>query len=150
MMIDKWDKRFLIMAEMVSTWSKDPSTQCGAVLTRGKEVISLGFNGFPKNTYDGKEIYADRPRKYKRVIHAEQNAVLFAKRDLTDATCYVYPMPPCSNCAALLIQSGIKRIVTIQPSNEQLERWGYSFREANEMYKDAGVELDFIIDLREK
>ena len=148
-MIDKWDKRFLDMARLVSTWSKDPSTQCGAVITNGNEVVSIGYNGFPRHTYDGKELYADRERKYMRVIHAEQNAILIAKRDITDCTCYVWPMPPCSNCAALLIQSGIKRIVTIAPSPEQLTRWGAGFKEAKEMYKDAGTQLDFIDDLRE-
>lgn len=137
----KWDDRFLEMAKMVSTWSKDPSTQCGAVITKGKEVVSVGYNGFPKGVFDHPSIYADRDRKYKRVIHAEQNAILYAKQDLLDCTCYVYPMPPCSTCAALLIQSGIKRIVSIQPSKELIERWGDGFSEAFSMYDDVGLEL---------
>src|SRR4051794_22836798 len=47
-----WDSRFLEMARLVSTWSKDPSTQVGAVITRGKFVVSLGFNGHPKGVSD--------------------------------------------------------------------------------------------------
>src|SRR6056297_1170266 len=126
-----WDKRFIDMAELISTWSKDPSTQCGAVLTQGKNIISLGYNGFPKGTDDAKEIYNDRERKYKRVIHAEQNAILHSKESLVGATCYVWPIPPCSNCAALLIQVGIKRVVTKRPSEKHIQRWGLGFVEAN-------------------
>ena len=44
---EKWDRRFMDMARLVASWSKDPSSQVGAVITRGKFVISVGFNGFP-------------------------------------------------------------------------------------------------------
>ena len=143
-MNNKWDERFSQLAKLVSTWSKDPSTQCGSVLTRDKDLISVGYNGFPKGVNDNPEIYADRPRKYARVIHAEQNAILHAAQDLKGCTCYVYPIPPCSTCAALLIQSGIKRVVTMQPSDEIIERWGDGFKEAVDMYADAGVTLVFL------
>lgn len=140
----KWDDRFIEMAQLVSTWSKDPSTQCGAVLTRGNEIVSVGYNGFPRGVDDCPAIYNDRPRKYMRVIHAEQNAILHAKCDLSGCTCYVFPIPPCSTCAALLIQVGITRIVTKQPTPDLIERWGDGFLEANSMYEDAGVELIFL------
>ena len=56
-MLDKWDMRFLALAEHISEWSKDPSTQVGAVIThsRSKRVISLGFNGFPAGVEDTEE-----------------------------------------------------------------------------------------------
>jgi len=140
-MNEQWDDRFMEMAQLVSTWSKDPSTKCGSVITKGRKVISHGYNGFPKGVDDCPEIYADRERKYRRVIHAEQNAILHAGADLEGCTCYVFPIPPCSTCAALLIQVGVKRIVAPQPSEELVERWGEGFVEAACMYADAGIEL---------
>ena len=48
-----WDTRFIDLAKLVSTWSKDPSTKVGAVITDdNNRVISLGYNGFPKNIQD--------------------------------------------------------------------------------------------------
>jgi dCMP deaminase len=56
-------------------------------------------------------------------------------------TIYVWPMPPCSNCAAKLIQAGVNRVVSIEPTEELKERWGASFSISLEMYQDAQVEL---------
>ena len=144
-MSKKWDKRFLELAEHVAGWSKDPSTKCGAVITKGKFIVSLGFNGFPADTSDDPEIYDDRPRKYLRVLHAEMNAILSAKQDLTGCTVYVHPFPPCSQCAAAIIQSGVVAVVTKKPTAELKERWGDSISESRAMFEEAGVhcvELD--------
>ena len=46
--LDKWDRRFLDRAKLISTWSKDPSTQTGAVITKNRIVISEGYNGLPQ------------------------------------------------------------------------------------------------------
>ena len=140
-MNEKWDKRFLDLAEHIAGWSKDPSTQCGAVITEGKRIVSLGFNGFPVDTDDSREIYNNRKRKYKRVLHAEQNALLFARENLTGYTCYVFPMPPCSTCAAMLIQAGIARVVSIEPEADKKFRWAEHWTEAEAMFKESGVEV---------
>lgn len=140
----KWDKRFLNLAKHISKWSKDPSTQCGAVITQGKRIISLGFNGFPQGIKDSTERLEDREIKYRLVLHAEQNALSFASCDLSDCTIYVYPMPPCSRCAAQIIQAGIKRIITKRPSADKLERWQVDFDLASEMYKETGIEIKYL------
>lgn len=68
-MIDiKWVKRFIELAYLVSSWSKDPSSKCGAVITKGKKIISVGFNGFPAGTIDAKNLYENREIKYLRVV----------------------------------------------------------------------------------
>jgi dCMP deaminase len=144
--MNKWDKRLINLAEHIAGWSKDPSTKCGAVITKNKRIISVGFNGFAMGCNDSPEIYEDRSRKYKRVLHAEQNAILFANQDLTDCTCYVWPMPPCSTCCAMLIQKGITRIVTIEPSDEQNSRWGDMFKETEAMCREAKVELVILMN----
>ena len=58
MILKKWNMRFLEMAKMVGSWSKDPSTQVGAVIVDDdRRVISLGYNGFPKGVADNQIIY---------------------------------------------------------------------------------------------
>lgn len=51
-MISKWAKRFYQMAELVASWSKDPSTQVGAVITKQNRIVSVGFNGYPHGVSD--------------------------------------------------------------------------------------------------
>jgi len=142
--IIKWDKRFIAMAALVSTFSKDPSTKCGAIIAdQNHRVISMGFNGFPAGISDEEALYHDRTEKYLRVIHAEKNAILFAARDLGGCTLYVIPLPPCSQCAGMIIQSGISRVVTIRPSDEHNERWGHSIKVTQRMFGEAGVEMEY-------
>lgn len=123
-MPDKWDLRFLNLAENVSLWSKDPSTKCGCVIVRPDlTVAGLGFNGFPRGMVDNKELYADRPTKISRVLHAEENAILNTFEKLEGYTAYVTG-PPCNHCALHLIQSGIERVVCRVPTEDYLSRWG--------------------------
>ena len=139
MNIEKWDKRFLKMAETIAQWSKDPSTKVGSVITRGNQIISLGYNGFAVGVNDDPERYADRDFKLAAVLHAEVNAIMYAHEDLRDCTIYTWPMPPCSRCAAQIIQVGIDRVVSIKPTREQEKRWANSFEIAETMYNDVGV-----------
>ena len=135
-----WDERFLDLAAHIATWSKDPSTQVGAVIVDPlKRVVSTGYNGFPMNTADHLQYYLEREKKLLRVVHAEANAILFAKRDLTGCTLYC-TMHPCANCAALIIQSGISRVVCPPPD---VERWQAHYDEAQMMMYEASVILNF-------
>ena len=133
-----WDHRFLAMAQLVATWSKDPSSKVGSVITDGKRIVSLGFNGFPAGTDDDPSIYDDRERKYRRVLHAEQNAMSFAKRDLSGCTVYI-THPPCARCAAQIVQEGIKRVVCPPPSADFLLRWKDDMNEARAMFEESKV-----------
>ena len=66
----KWDLRFIELAKLVSTWSKDPSTQTGAVIVDpNRRVVSVGYNGFPIGVDDDPERYANRDLKYKMIVH---------------------------------------------------------------------------------
>ena len=133
-----WDARFLQMAALVATWSKDPSTQVGAVITRGKFVVSLGFNGHPSGIDDSVARLNDREMKYRTIIHAEMNAILSARQPIEGCTLYVVPFMPCSNCGAVIVQAGIKRVVTLQNNNE---RWAESFEITRSIFAEAGIEL---------
>ena len=79
---------------------------------------------------------SNRDIKYKTIIHAEMNAVLFAERDLIGCTVVVWPFLPCSNCAAMLIQAGISKVISIKNDNP---RWQESFNLSKQMFKEAGI-----------
>ncbi|MBT3046714.1 MAG: dCMP deaminase family protein [gamma proteobacterium symbiont of Ctena orbiculata] len=139
-MMTKWDTRFLGLAAYISAWSKDPSSQVGAVITDGNRIVSLGYNGFAAGVEDKQERLDDRDCKLNLTIHAEENAMIFAKRGLADCTVYV-THPPCPRCASKLIQEEVARIVYITPSEDFLSRWADDIRLSNEMYREAGVEI---------
>ncbi|MEW8029308.1 MAG: dCMP deaminase family protein [Candidatus Thiodiazotropha sp.] len=136
----KWDTRFLGLAAYISAWSKDPSSQVGAVITDGNRIISLGYNGFAAGVEDKQERLGDRDCKLNLTIHAEENAMIFAKRDLSDCTVYV-THPPCPRCASKLIQEEVGRIVYIAPSEDFLSRWAGDLKLSSEMYREAGVDV---------
>ena len=143
MMDDKWDSRFLEIAEHVSSWSKDPSTRVGAIIVRGDRTIaSVGYNGFPRGVADDEARYEDKPTKYLMVVHAEMNAILSMREPVTaDHVLYVTPLHPCSNCASAIIQSGIKKVVTQNLGNEN---WAEHHKVAGIMFEEAGVEVKFV------
>jgi len=140
--IPKWDHRFLNLAKYVSGWSKDPSTQTGAVIVRpDKTVASMGYNGFAKKMKDDKELYDNREVKYKRVIHCEMNAILHAREPLEGYILYTWPFLTCERCAIHVIQTGITRAVAPKCPEDKEKRWGDSFKTARSFYKEAGIEV---------
>lgn len=144
---DKWDKRFLELAKHVSTWSKDPSTQVGAVLVQNRnEVVGIGYNGFPRGVGDLEERYADRAIKYEMVVHAEVNAILMAKDKAQGASLYVYPsfsLPPiCANCCKTAIQAGVIRVVGYFPNmdDDRVKRWAETIKISEQMCNEVGID----------
>ena len=138
----KWDKRFLELAKLVGSWSKDPSTQVGAVIVDDKRrIISVGYNGFPRGVEDSEKRLVDREQKYAIIVHAEMNALAFARGSVEGCTLYTWPFQPCSRCAGFIIQSGIKRVVTIEHSSE---RWNTNFNLSKELFSESGVKLEYI------
>jgi dCMP deaminase len=140
---EKWDIRFIELAKYISTYSKDPSTKIGAVIVDkdGRSIVSTGYNGFAKGVIDSQERLTNRDIKYKIVCHGEMNAILFAKRDLTDCTLYTWPFGPCSNCGSYIIQTGIKRVVFPKTTNE---RWIDSINLSKKIFEESGVKFNEI------
>ena len=140
---NKWDERYLSLAREVAMWSKDPSTQVGAIIVGNKkEVLSQGFNGFPRGIDDSKERYMCQQTKYQYMVHAEMNAIYNASYRgvlLDGSTLYVYGLPICSECAKGIIQVGIKKVV-IKKSKE-LDNWNESAKLSNKMFTEASVEI---------
>jgi dCMP deaminase len=136
-----WDKRFLELAELVSSWSKDPSTKVGAVIVDDQNIIvSVGFNGFPKGIKDNDRLN-HRDSKYQIIVHAENNALMFAKRPLDGCTIYTYPFMPCPRCAGMIIQSGIKRVVSYKNTTDRI-RWELDFSISRELFNEANIQLE--------
>ena len=146
---EKWDRRFLELAKHVSTWSKDPSTQVGAVIVRPNTrlVVGMGYNGFARGIADSEARLNDRETKYKFVVHAEVNAILAAGERARGCWIYMYPsfmVPPiCHECAKLAIQAGIVGIVGYRPdmSDPRVQRWVNSISVAKEMWDEGGLDV---------
>jgi len=118
--------RFLEMSKQVATWSKDPSTQVGALLvTADKNVVALGYNGFPRGMDDDPTHYLDREFKYKHILHAETNACLNALSSgsrIQESVLFV-THPPCTHCTGVIKQAGVVACIFPTPSDDFLSRW---------------------------
>ncbi|MCF7994768.1 MAG: hypothetical protein K9L88_08000 [Chromatiaceae bacterium] len=144
-----WDARFLDMAAEIASWSKDPSTSVGCVIVDPqRRIVSSGYNGFPGGVDDDPALMNDRDIKLRITLHAEHNAILFAQRDLSGCTLYVYPMPPCAHCAAQIAQVGITRVVSGLPDDDQIERWGRDWALAEWVFEQRGVAVDYADEAR--
>ena len=134
-----WNRRFLALAEHIATWSKDPSTKVGAVIVDAdRRIISTGYNGFPRDVEDLDQRLNNRDVKYEMIVHGEINAIVFANQNLQGTTLYTWPFMPCSRCAGIVIQSGIRTVVA--PYNDN-PRWQDSFKLTQQMFREAQVEL---------
>jgi dCMP deaminase len=142
-----WQQRYLDLAKQVSTWSKDPSRKIGAVAVGSKgQILSQGFNGFPRGILDSADRYNDRPTKYKLVVHAEMNVIYnatFNGVSLDGASLYVYGLPVCSECAKGIIQVGIKKVF-IYTDDAVPAIWTEAFELTSDMFKEAGIYCEWI------
>ena len=136
-----WNQRFLRMAREVSTWSKDPSTQVGAVLVDPlRRIVGLGYNGFPRGIEDDEQRLLEWEIKYEIVVHAEINAIHNATNtDLNSCLLYNYPLPPCSRCLSQMIQVGIKYVVSTPPPKDANIRWKDNFKLAQSLMAEVGI-----------
>ena len=135
-----WDERFIGLAQHVATWSKDPRTKVGAVLVNEtKQVLSVGYNGFPRGVFDLLARYEERETKLMFVAHAERNALDNCFADTRGSTLYC-TLPPCNECVKSIIQKGVKRIVTLTSDARPQDNGNVAIT----MLAEAGIQLDFI------
>ena len=147
MALEKWDLRFMAMAKLVASWSKDPSTGCGAVIVDARNIVrGLGYNGLPRRVDDHPERLHNRELRLALTLHAEANAILHSQHPIRGCSLYVWPMPPCSRCAAMIIQAGISRVVAPAPAPDLADRWGESIELAVMAMREAGVKVDIVED----
>ena len=144
--MDKWDKRFIDMAEVVGSWSScyQENRHVGAVIVKDKHVLATGYNGAPAGVKSCKDkgeclrkklnIPSGTRHELCFAVHAEQNAIAQASRfgiSVEGATIYVTHQP-CTICTKMIINSGIKKVIY---------KYGYPDDFSLELLKEAGVEL---------
>jgi dCMP deaminase len=143
-----WTEYFLNIAEQVKLKSKDESTQIGAVIVgEDNEVLSTGYNSFPRGMDDSKQERQERPEKYFWFEHAERNAIYNAARvgtALKNSTIYLTSGVPCMDCARGIVNSGIKvvwckRICT----TKNKEKWEESQLKSIQLLNECGVQVMF-------
>lgn len=108
-----WVGYFFTICEVVSNRSHDPDTRVGAVIVDKQfRIVSVGYNGYLQGLDDA-SLPKTRPEKYYYMVHAEQNAVAFANKTLSNTELFVSAFP-CNMCLKLLIAAGVKRIHYIE------------------------------------
>jgi dCMP deaminase len=144
-----WDEYFIKMCKLVASKSKDKSIKVGCVIVGpDHEIRSTGYNGFVRGADDENPDWYKRPLKYKVTAHAELNAVTNAARVGTPLLgCIAYTtLHPCSNCALVLAQAGIKIIKTSKIDSKWKNRdaWKEEFKISKQILEAAKVDLIFI------
>ncbi len=145
--MDKWDIRFMKMAYLIAEWTSCyvEGRSIGAVIVKDKRIMTTGYNGAPQGLKTCKErgecmrrklgIASGTRAEVCYAIHAEQNAILQAAKlgiAIDGATLYCTHQP-CSVCAKMIINVGIRRVVYQQ---------GYPDTFSLELFEEAGVLLE--------
>ena len=129
------DKKYIRMARIWAENSYCTRRKVGALIVKDKMIISDGYNGTPSGFENVCETEEGVTKSY--VLHAEANAITkIAKSGNSSegATLYV-TASPCIECAKLIIQSGIRRVVYSEK---------YRLEDGIELLRRAGVEVDFV------
>ena len=129
------DKRYIRMAGIWAENSYCTRRQVGALIVKNQRIISDGYNGTPSGFENICEDENNVTKHY--VLHAEANAITKIARSNNSsdgATLYV-TASPCIECAKLIIQSGIKRVVYSEK---------YRLEDGLELLKRAGIEVMYL------
>ena len=144
---DKWDKRFMEMANLVSTWAScyQPNRKIGAVIVKDKRVMTTGYNGAPQGVRTCVErgeclrrkldIASGTRQEICYAVHAEQNAIIQAAKlgvNIDGSTLYCTHQP-CILCAKMIANVGIGRVVYEK---------GYPDEFSLEILNEAGVSVE--------
>lgn len=142
-----WVEYFYNIAEEVKKKSKDKNTQIGAVIVgKDKEIVSTGYNSFPRGIEDNITERQEKPEKYFWFEHAERNAIYNAARigvSTKDCTMYLTCGIPCADCARGIINAGIIKIYVMEGGGAQSQKWLDSGDRSRQMFKEAGVEIEW-------
>lgn len=145
--MDKWDRRFMEMADVISGWAScyQENRKIGAVIVKNKRIMTTGYNGAPAGVMTCVErgeclrrklgIPSGTRQEICYAIHAEQNAIIQAAKlgiSIDGATLYCTHQP-CVICAKMIVNAGITRVVY---------REGYPDEFSVQMLREGGVKLE--------
>lgn len=146
-MQNKWDNRFMEMAELVATWSScyKQNRKVGTVIVKNKRVLTTGYNGAPAGVKSCMErgeclriknnIPSGKNAELCYAVHSEQNAIIQGAKlgiSLDGATLYCTHQP-CSMCTRQIINAGITRVVYKDPYPDDFSK---------KLFDEAGVKLE--------
>lgn len=143
-----WDEYFMEITQSVAKRATCDRGRAGCVIVRNKQILVTGYVGAPTGLPHCDEIghqlktitHEDgtQSQHCMRTTHAEQNAIVQAAKlgvGIENATVYC-KMTPCSTCAKMIINGGIKRVVC--------EKHYHQAEEAEKMFRQVGIELDYL------
>jgi dCMP deaminase len=149
-MLKETHEKYLRIAKSVGKLSKCAKYKVGTVIVKNKTIVSTGVNGTPKGFTNCCDHFHDKDMTNPDIriehknwsaiyeTHSEVNAIINAKRDLTDATLYC-TLEPCFNCLKTIISSGIKEIYFDTYYKRQLDT-----PEAHEYINKLGIKIERI------
>ena len=142
--MEKWDKRFMELTELVGTWASCYRRKVGAIIVKDKRVLTTGYNGAPAGISSCVErgeclrekmnIPSGTRAETCYAAHAEQTAIIQAARygaNIDGATLYCTHQP-CVICAKMIINAGIKRVVYKE---------GYPDEFSIRLFEEAGTKI---------
>jgi dCMP deaminase len=105
-------KKYMGLALWHASFSKDPTTQVGAVIVDSKrnKIIGTGYNG-PPPEYNDQEVDWSRPEKYDDMVHAEDNAIEHRTRDIPETSVIYVTALPCNKSMFRIVNAGIKKVI---------------------------------------
>jgi len=149
----RWNEYFFSIIDVIKQKSKDPSTQVGAlIVSEENQILSAGYNGFPRGVNDKIESRYERPDKYLWTVHAETNAIYAAANNgikLSGTKIYMQ-WHPCAGCAGAIIQAGITKVIidgahfSYDKLTAKDERWLKDFEIAKQMFEESGTTIYII------
>lgn len=132
-----WMQHFMDVAGLTASRSKDPDRQVGAVIVDTmRRAVGSGYNGFPRGVRDAEERYRDTHVKLKLIVHAEANAILNSVAAISGCILFCTSYP-CSECAKLIIQSGLYMVVSPPPKANS--KWAEDAVFSRLMFDEAKV-----------
>jgi len=142
-----WKEYFRNIAHQVKLKSKDKYTQIGAVIAGAdNEIVSTGYNSFPRGIYDNEPLRQERPEKYYWFEHAERNAIYNAARigvSTKGCTMYLSCGIPCADCARGIINAGIRKVFVEKVDSTKGPQWEESQERSKEMFREADVIVEY-------
>ena len=150
-----WTEYFLNIAEQVKEKSKDRNTKIGSVIIGpDNEIVSTGYNSFPRGINDEVEERQQRPEKYYWMVHGEMNSILNAARiGVSTKGCRMYLTCgiPCSNCGRAIINAGITEVYCKkEDTTRNRQKWDEESARTLKMFEESGVEVIFYDEGLEK
>lgn len=142
----EWVDYFRKIAEVVKEKSKDKNTKIGSVIVgKSNEIVSTGYNSFPRGIDDNVETRQERPEKYYWFEHSERNAIYNAARigvSTNECTMFLSCGIPCADCARAIINSGIISI-WVNRQNISGNKWDESSQRSLEMFEEAKIKVNW-------